>query len=78
MHVPVNLYHRLSLVFLYPNLNASVWHHEPSGESPQVMTMALVGKSAIIFMSFGDFWPYKEALLKSRSSLAEEQAGRGN
>jgi len=37
--------------FLYTNLNARVWHHGPSGESTQVMTMALVGESVIIF------WP---------------------
>jgi hypothetical protein len=48
----------INSTFLYANLNARVWHHGPSRESTQVMTMALVGKSATI-LTFEDCWAQK-------------------
>jgi hypothetical protein len=42
------------------------------------MTMALGGGRVSIFGLFEDFWPYKEAVLKRRSSLAEEHYGSGD
>ena len=71
MHVPVDLYHRLPLVFRCTNLNDRVRHHGPSGESLQVMTMALVGKSATI----------SRIRFAGRNRIehwTEERAGRGD